>query len=246
MDLSIHLQKDKLHHAYLLEGVKENIWTDLSLYLEKIGIQKNGNPDFYELNYSTFKMADAVYLKSFTDKKSLSNNKKIFLISVDTILLEAQNTLLKLFEEPIADTHFFIVVPDTNALLPTFISRFYMIKSGEEGGDGILKARKFLSMGRVDRISFIQELLSEETIEKEEDMEDEEATVPSSSKSVKAQAFLNALEHELHQKYFIEKTRANDTSFLDHLFKTRMYLRQPGSSAKNLLESLALSIPEKL
>ena len=99
-------------------------------------------------------------------------------------------------------------------------------------------------MNRVERVSFIQELLSGE---EEEEEDAEEGTISSiSTKSAKAQTFLNALEYHLHKKFFIEKKNDTNLEFLDHLFKVRVYLRQPGSSAKTLLESLALSIPEKI
>lgn len=244
MDLSYHLQKDNLHHAYLIEGVRANILPDLIAHLETLGIHKEGNPDFYELSYGSLKMADASYLRSFTDKKSIIDGKKIFLISADAILTEAQNTLLKLFEEPIPNTHFLIVVPDTNALLETFVSRFYTIKGGENNKEEFIRAKNFLVMNRVERISFIQELLTGE--EDEEDDAEDGAISQTSTKNAKAQAFLNALEHELHEKFFSSKKSNTNLDFLDHLFKVRIYLRQPGSSAKTLLESLALSIPEKI
>ena len=245
MDLSFHLQKENLHHAYLIEGSKENILPAVVSHLETLGIQKESNPDFYELSYGSLKMADASYLRSFSDKKSITGSKKVFLISADSILAEAQNTLLKLFEEPILDTHFFIVIPDTNALLATFVSRFYTIKGGENNKEEFQKAKKFLTMNRTERISFIQELLSEAEVEDEEDVE-EAGTVSVGTKSAKAQTFLNALEHELHEKFFVSGKAQQNLEFLDHLFKVRVYLRQPGSSAKTLLESLALSIPEKI
>ena len=96
MDLSVHLKKGNLHHAYLLEGSKEILLPILGAYLETLGIKREGNSDFYELTYGSLKMADALYLRSFTDKKSFTDDKKVFLISADAILLEAQNTLLKL------------------------------------------------------------------------------------------------------------------------------------------------------
>ena len=65
--------------------------------------------------------------KSFSLCRSMSAGKKIFIICVNNFSLDAQNVLLKMFEEPIENTHFFLIVPDTNALLKTFVSRFYLI-----------------------------------------------------------------------------------------------------------------------
>jgi hypothetical protein len=139
-----------------------------------------------------------------------------------------------MFEEPIENTHFFIVVPDTNSLLGTFISRFYVIKS--EGVDtNKEEAEKFISMSLQKRIDFIKELLPK----KDEDNEEEVNLESNNSKALK---FLNALEAVLHRKFV--KNSSGLTSF-EHIFKVRKFLRMPGSSVKTLMESLALVIPEK-
>ena len=39
-------------------------------------------------------------------EKSFSGSKKIFVLCVNTFSLDAQNVLLKMFEEPIEHTHF--------------------------------------------------------------------------------------------------------------------------------------------
>src|SRR3989344_4999324 len=95
-----HLSKNSLHHAYLIEGDREKIVPEILEFLKSLGIEK-GNPDFFHIELDSFKIDDARNLKSYATEKGFSMDKKVFLISANSFLLEAQNSLLKLFEEPI-------------------------------------------------------------------------------------------------------------------------------------------------
>ncbi len=237
--ISKHLDKDNLHHAYLIEGAREEILQEVLEFIESLGIQTNANPDFLHISFDSFKVDDARELKSLGKEKGFSvekNSKKIFIISANSFLLEAQNTLLKMFEEPIENTHFFVIVPDKNALLDTFVSRFYLISHISKIGEGVKDAEKFIAMSLRNRIDFIKELLAEP-----EEGEDEGETIILDSTRSKAIKFLNELESILHQK-FVSKT-VFDTSLFEHFFKVREFLRMPGSSTKTLMESVALIIP---
>jgi len=88
-----------------------------------------------------------------------------------------------------------------------------------------------------NRIDFIKELLVEP---EEEDEEGNEIAVLDSTRS-KALKFLNALESTLHKKLI---KNPSSFTFFDHFFKVREFLRMPGSSTKNLMESVALIVPE--
>jgi DNA polymerase III delta prime subunit len=166
-------------------------------------------------------------------------------ISANSLTLDSQNTLLKLFEEPIENTHFFLIVPDINILLKTLISRFYLIRSNERNDTDLRSAEKFIRMATKDRLEYIKELLAEV---EEEDGEGNEIVVLNSTRS-KALKFLNYLEASLHNELLkvatAEKSSAlqNFLGFFPHLFKVREFLRMPGSSAKSLMESVALMVP---
>lgn len=239
-NISKYLDKDNLHHAYLIEGARDEIIPELLVFLKSLGIKTVGSSDFIHINLDSFKIDDARNLKSYGNQKSFSPSKKIFIITANSFLLEAQNSLLKMFEEPIENTHFFLITPDTNSLLKTFISRFYLIKavSSRQGLDeGIEQAEKFIAMPLKNRIDFIKELL----VEPEEDAEEgNEIAVLDSTRS-KALKFLNALESSLH-KNFLSRVHL-DISIFQHFFKVREFLRMPGSSTKSLMESVALVIP---
>src|SRR3989344_3617506 len=227
-----HFDKENLHHAYLIEGDRAEIVPDILEFLKSLGIEK-GNPDFYYIELDSFKIEDARNLKSHGTEKGFSSGKKIFLISANSFLLEAQNSLLKLFEEPIEQTHFFVVTPDVNNLLRTLVSRFYVVSTRQDLTEN-RDAEKFIEMDLQNRINFIKELLAEEGEENEE-------VLSLDSPRSKALKFLNSLELVLHRKLLKNSTSFTlpglpggtyaDQNFstvcFEHFFKIREFLRMP-------------------
>ena len=234
-DISKYFDKNNLHHAYLIEGARAEIVPQILDLMQEFGVAVTGNPDFLHITLDSFKIEDARNLKSFSVERGISENKKIFIISANNFLLEAQNTLLKMFEEPIENTHFFLIVPDINILLPTLVSRFYLISARQGLAEGIKEAEKFIIMPLQGRLDFIKELLADG------DEADTEVIVLDSARA-KALKFLNSLEFVLH-KQFIPRVPLGRVDFFRQIFKVREFLRQPGSSAKSLMESVALTIP---
>jgi hypothetical protein len=213
-----YLVKNNLHHAYLIEGNKEEITSEILEFFK--------GDEVIHITLDSLKIDDARNLKSLTSEKANTEGKKIFIITTNSILREAQNTLLKVFEEPIENTHFFVVMPNKSALLPTFVSRFFVIQGQKDMDD--VAAQKFIKLPAQKRIDFLKELLAEP--EEEDLIEDSTRT--------KALRFLDSLEAALHQHIGV-----NYLECFEHIFKVRKFLRQPGSSAKSLLESVALIIP---
>ncbi|MCC7160791.1 hypothetical protein IT399_03685 [Candidatus Nomurabacteria bacterium] len=246
MNILEHLEKGNLHHAYLIEGVREEIIPELLKFTE--------GQELIQINLDSFKIEDARNLKLHGLEKGYSDKKKIFIISVNSFLLEAQNSLLKMFEEPISDTHFFIILPDVNVLLDTFVSRFYLIKPDSSARKDLAeekKALEFIKMPLKNRIDFIKELLAKE--DEDEDEEGENLSLDSTrSKAIK---FLNALESSLHPSFLKNSSGLLQPSAgtfpiqnslvncFQQIFKAREFLRMPGSSTKSLLESVAITIP---
>jgi len=248
MKIFQNIDKDNLHHAYLIEGLKEEIESEIFDFFRELKIEISNNPDFCHIEVDSFKIEDARNLKSMSlEKGALMNSstqegKKIFLISANSFLLEAQNTLLKIFEEPIPNTHFFIVIPDANTLLKTLVSRFYLISTKQNLSEEIKIAEKFITMSLKNRIDFIKELLTED----EEENEEENIIIKTSNARSKALKFLNALEIVMSKAGFDKNMSRGildtETCFA-HIFKVREFINQPGSSIKNLMESVALIMP---
>jgi len=229
-----HLNKNKLHHAYLIEGAKDEILPHVFKFLDDIGVSIVANPDFYHITLDSLKIEDARNLKSRVGEMAGTNSKKIFLICVNSFLLEAQNTLLKIFEEPTADTHFFLIMPDTNSLLDTLVSRFYFIPASKNKTEE--SAEAFLRMPIQKRLDFLKDFLS---------VKDEELELLIDSSRSKSLKFLNSIEAVAHRKFISNINIVDNSSirFFKHVFRVREFLRQPGSSTKTLMESVALTIP---
>lgn len=231
-DLSKHIDKKNMHHAYLLEGSRVSLTEEILTFLPTLGVKVQANPDFCHIAMDSLKIDDARNLRAMAGTKTL-NDKKVFLICANSVTLDAQQTLLKLFEEPVADTHFFLVTEDASSFLPTLRSRFYLIAGNGGKNEGLKEAENFLKLKPGDRISYLKDLL-------EEDEENELLDSP----RAKASRFLNDLEAVLHEKFFsMKSTDRNNVEYLEHIFKVRKFLRQSGSSVKSLMEGVALSIP---
>ncbi len=105
-----------LHHAHIIEGAHIEVVPELLSAIERhMGIYAKGNPDLTVEVHQSFGIDESRTLSSRQTRASFGDEtRKIFIISTDSFTREAQNALLKTFEEPTADTHFFIIVPLPN------------------------------------------------------------------------------------------------------------------------------------
>ena len=227
---SQHFDKNNPHHAYLVEGLKEEILPKIYDFVESMGFKIKNNPDLYNISLDTFKIEDANNLRSFQYEKSILGGKKIYIISADIFLLEAQNTLLKIFEEPTLDTHFFIIVPDLEIFLPTIFSRCRVVRSNLKLKADWQNAENFIKMTPKNRVEFLKNFV------KTDDKDNDESV------RLRALKFLNALESILHEH--LSGNIKLSSSIFGQIWKVREFVKQPGSSIKNLLEYLALIVPE--
>ncbi len=209
------------HHAYCLVNIES---TQLISSLENNHkIFKQGNPDFFHEKFETLGIDDSRRIKEVHASKPFSkNSKKIFVIECSSITHEAQNSLLKIFEEPNEDTHFFLLIPSATNLLPTLRSRLYIIE-GEKQESDVNEVQAFLKLSLKDKITFVDDLAKR--------ISDEKAT------KAEAIEFLNNLEKVIYEKG-IEKNQKTLRSIL----KARDYMNDRSSSVKQLLEFVALSI----
>src|SRR3989344_4218523 len=95
------LDAKKLHHAYCIVGEAEKINKDLERFLNKeLGFKVSGNPDFWTSRFDTMTIDDVRYIAELHGKKPLQEDKKIFVVFANFITEQAQNAMLKMFEEP--------------------------------------------------------------------------------------------------------------------------------------------------
>ncbi len=248
--LKEYLENNNNHHAYLIEGEHEKVVPEIFEFVESLGIKVLNNPDVCHLVIDNFKIDDAFSVRDMAYQSGFSlshsftgeaENKKIFIICANNFTLDAEQALLKLFEDPVPNTLFYIIIPDVNVLLKTVVSRFHFISARSDLAEG--EAEKFIKMSLQNRINFIKELLAEEEAPTKVGVliEIGKESQRDSSRS-KAISFLNSLECVLHNK--ISRTTLHmGITYFKHFFKIREFLRQPGSSVKSLMESVALVVP---
>lgn len=232
--LSQKIDTDNLHHAYVLEGEHEQILPELVSMLESMGIPCEGNPDVMREFFDMFTIDQSRELKARQIEKGNVGGKKIFILGVQFFTVESQHALLKVFEEPASDVHFFIITPRADALLDTLKSRLVIVRSGEHlSSQADMKTgNDFLNMTRAERIKKIAKFIK--------DHDDEDA-----HESLKADAIrlLNSIELALWKKEG-EKATPENHSLFEEIQKCRGYMADRGASAKMLLEHIALIVPE--
>lgn len=153
--------KNNLHHAYLIEGEKEEAENKIKNFLTKeLGFPIQGNPDFFEKHVSGLGIEDSREIKEFLIEKPLGKYK-IFLLSLSSMTTQSGNALLKSLEEPSPGTHFFIVIPNAKRMLPTLLSRVHLIKLKKAGKNKAqLDPMNFLKSSSDKRIEEIKSILS--------------------------------------------------------------------------------------
>ncbi len=225
------------HHAYALAGNAEDILPELLRTFEtKLKLRTKGNPDFLVQQYETMGIAEAHALKTSAERKSVSGGKKVFVVSARGIGREAQNALLKVFEEPPVDTHFFLIIPSFTILLPTLRSRLEVLDlhSDKEGSDTKI-AVEFLAGTVSARLALVQKMLKELEQEKKKQEDSSEPLVEKG----RILAFLDLLEQTL-----ATRDRLVVAPALREVLEVKKYSRDRAPSFKLLLEHLALVLPK--
>ncbi len=212
--------KTLAHHAYCLVGAKiEHILHTLE-HTHKV--QTKANPDFFHEKYETLTIDESRKIKEIHSSKSFSeNSKRIFIIECNGMTVEAQNALLKIFEEPNHNSYFFLVMPSDSVLIPTLRSRVHLLEHKKE--DYLDEAKKFLKLSMKDKITYVDGIakkISDEELQKSYAVE-----------------FLGALEAAVTEKGIEKNKRA-----LQAIMKARDYMLDRSPSVKQLLEFVALSL----
>lgn len=147
-----------MHHANLLVGDKISSFASLPLEVQ------TESADVLHYEYERMSIADVRELTKEVLLKPVSAPQRIFVIIAQSILGDAQNALLKIFEEPNAHTVFYLIIPREDMLLPTLRSRLNSVVVEQKRADSIV-FEEFLKMSYSSRLNLIAEKIKSEDVE---------------------------------------------------------------------------------
>ena len=242
------------HHAYLLIGDSSTRDQLISIFEKTYKVTAHGNPDFYIRNYEIFTIDDSREIKILhnskpttdLDKKDFGAGKKFFVLTMNGITIEAQNSLLKLLEEPADYAHFFLIIPSAHLLLPTVKSRLSIIDnfSVDKFGSNLKEidselldqAKTFLNANVTKRLDIVKKLVEEISKEKKTKQD--------------AIDFVTTVEVVIYENIKMTSKSKDDLKGslmknkkrLEAISLVRNYIHDRAPSVKMLLEYMALNI----
>lgn len=217
-----------LHHANLIISSSDQAVLMLEEAIKKHTKIDNlsSNPDYFCGHFPVFTIKDSLSIRQQQSRKAFKDSERFFVLVIETITTEAENALLKTFEEPSPNTYFFIIARSAEIFLPTLRSRFQIIKFHIP----VLADKQienFVKMSLVERLDFIgKEFVKNKNISKHEVFN-----------------FLQGLEIFLFNLTKTEKNNKDIYFVLQEIEKGRSYLTGPRSSIRLILEHLALVVP---
>jgi DNA polymerase III delta prime subunit len=215
------------HHAYGIFMPTDGACDTVRGFLEREwGFVSSGNPDFWEGEFDVLGVDDARSIRAQCATRPIGE-RRVVLFSAQSLTREAQNALLKVFEEPGEGNHFFLITPRMGDLLPTLRSRLFILTLDVDTSTEVhTSAKEFLAMSPKDRSTAIAGMIKD--------------------KDKKAAATLLddiiATLHDDAQKKGADVWKASAPT-LKELSRLRNYLTQTGSSVKLIMEHVALLLP---
>jgi len=219
----------QLHHAYALVGDRKKVREELFAFLTKdLKFPTISNPDLWHKEFNVFKIDDSRALNEAHLNKPVKYNRKIFIVFANFITKDAQNSLLKIFEEPKAETTFFLVLPAISGLLATLRSRI-IVGKGEGKQEDVCNAEGFLQANIGKRLEIVAKIAK--------DIKDEKLT------KTDAINFIKNLEKIIKENWKIKKHddgRGRSILAVEDIEKAISYASDESPSIKVILEHLAL------
>ena len=222
------MQQGLVGSAHLIAGSRAAV-PHLLAFLKKQGIDAHANPDVYVREYARFGADDARELRERAALRSTGKTGRIFIFATPTLTTEAQNVLLKTFEEPPAGAMFFLIVPSPHTLLQTLRSRMQTLELQRDAGDDVIDTEKFLAASAEKRLDMLKPLL-------EKDDDDKRDLRP-------ILTFLASVEAGLARAAHAHGFNAALQEGIASVYRARMFIGDKGALVKPLLEQVALLVP---
>ena len=225
--------------SYFVAGEAEQGITGALAFGERaLGISGSNNPDVMVLRYGLFSVEDARKLIDAAYRSASGDTGKFIVASAPRIFHEAQNALLKVFEEPPAGVTLVLVVPSAGILLPTLRSRLLPLPSSENGMGSIAPiAREFIEANAGERDKIIEKLLDRAKSDKDDVKQGARADAVALAEGL-AQAGYAGLRSASSSA-----TAGDYRAFLEDLSAFLPILHERSAPLKQLFEHLMLVLP---
>src|ERR1035437_7418866 len=151
------------HHAFIIEAeTEEGIGTAQAWAEKELGMKGESNPDINVLRFGLLSVADSRRVTEIASSAPFSGESKVIIIAADRAYHEAQNALLKIFEEPPVGTYLFLILQTLGGLLPTLRSRVQELNTNVQHSvlDISEIAQEFLKATKEKRSALIKKLAS--------------------------------------------------------------------------------------
>lgn len=223
------------HQAFVIEAeVEKGIEVAQSWAENTLKMSVKGNPDVIVMRYGLFSVEDARRVMELAAGAAFKGGYKVLIISANRAYHEAQNALLKLFEEPPPGMYLFFILPTLGGLLPTLRSRVQIIDAPARFQKSHISetADQFLKANQEKRSAIIKKLTSGKNEDERREHRDE------------AIALVNGIEQAAYSHRGL--TSVGQVALLSDIAILRGYLYERSAPVRMILEHLSLIIPKNL
>ena len=216
---------DLSHHAYVVAGPRDSIVSSLlNVFESKFQIKTVNNQDCRVIHFESIGIDESRELKELQNSRPVVGDRKILVVSTNAVTVQAQNAMLKMFEEPAESTLFFIIVPSLSFFIDTLLSRVVTLESHSASLGAVeLHPKKFLEATYPERLKMVEKFLKAYKDSKE-------------NKSM-AHTFLCGVEGLLA----VDVKKNMDA--IQKLLELKKYVFDTSASLKMILETSALVFP---
>jgi hypothetical protein len=220
-----------MHHAFVIEaGREEGIALARTWVSENVG----SDAEVVPLQHGLLSVDDARRVVSVANQTSAEASHRVLIITADRAYHEAQNALLKVFEEPPAGAVLFLILPSLGGLLPTLRSRVQVLQTRNNLEVGLpSETVSFLKMSKEKRSAVIKKLASGKDDDERREHREE------------AIALVNGVEQIAHTAMH-KKQSAEIQALLSDISTLREHLYDRSAPVKMILEHLSIVIPKNL
>lgn len=223
-----------MHHAFVIEAAAEEGVAQAKAHTEReLSLVGANNPDIIVREYGLLSIEDARQLADIAGQAPLMGERKAIICSAQRLYHEAQNALLKTFEEPPDGTFLYLVVPSLGSLLPTLHSRVLVL--GGKRDIPVLPeiAMTFMAATKEKRSALIKKLTSGKDEDERRENRDE------------ALAIVNGVEAAAYARLKETPTPALG-ALLSDTAAFRSFLYERSAPVRMILEHLSLVLPRNL